>query len=330
MMRALIIGGTGHIGSAIVREMVAAKWRVTVLSRGAKPSRNLRDVAVAWRRGDGHREADLRAAATGMDLVVDAAAPYPVHPGAPTSAADREPVDFAIRRTRALVAACADTTLITIGSFATHQLLQQPGVALYRRLRSRATRRLHPYFAVKSAVEVTLLRAANRGQRIGIINPTGCLGPWDLKPRDLCLIPMVACGELPATTSDTVNFIDVRDVALAVRRMSETEFLGTPVLLAGHSLPFPTYFERIAAAAGGRPPRLRAPAVLGVATLWAAERTLGVAGRRPPWPSLSMFLVAECGIVEPSAAQQGLGVQPRPLEDTIEDALRWYREIGYC
>ena len=274
----------------------------------------------------------MRAAATGMTLVVDAAAPYPVHPVTPRSDADAHPVAFAVRRTQALLGAAADAgaALIAIGSFVTHKVRERRARSGLGRLRSRTLRRLHPYFAVKEGVEGELLAAARRGQRVGLLNPTGCLGPWDLKPRGLCLVPMVACGELPSTASDTVDFIDVRDVAIGVRRMAETQHFGVPVLLAGHSHPFGDYFAEIARLAGRSAPRLSAPASLGVVALWTAERTLGAIGRRPPWPALSLFIVAECGPVDRSVAQLALGVAPRPLSETLQDALTWYRELGYC
>lgn len=331
-MSALIVGGTGHIGSAITRELASHGWRVSVMTRGGARSRNLVDVDVDFVQGDGHLPADLLALAQGMDLIVDAAAPYPVYPSTPRDEADRAPVAFATARTRALVCACesAGAALIAIGSFVTHNLRGQRARTPLGRLRSRTIRRLHPYFAVKNAVQEELLAAARRGTRVGILNPTGCLGPWDLKPVGLCLVPMVANGTLPASTTDIVDFVDVRDVAIAVRKIYEKRLFGHPILLAGHSLPFGAYFSAIAKQAGRRPPRLAAPASLGVLALWTAERALAPLGKRPPWPSLSMFIVSECGAIQRSVEQNQLGVTPRPVSETVADALTWYRSIGHC
>ncbi len=333
-MRTLVIGGTGHLGAAVVRELVGAGWPVRVLTRGAwtpaAPHPALAGVDVTYQRGDGHDVGHLRRAICDVELVVDCAAPYPVHPATPDRPGD--PVAAAVARTEALCAAShsAGALLVAIGSFVTHRTRQAQARTVVGRLRSRAIRRLHPYFAVKDAVEAVVTRAAARGQRAVALNPTGCLGPWDTKPRGLCLVPMVARGELPATTTDVVDFIDVRDVALAVRRIAQQARVVGPVLLSGHSLPFRAYFDEIARQSGLRAPRLAAPASLGVLALVGAERALAPLRQRPPWPSLSMVIVAECGAVQTSDAQRALGVSPRPVAETIADALAWYRSIGYC
>ncbi|MFJ4653597.1 NAD-dependent epimerase/dehydratase family protein [Nocardia sp. NPDC088792] len=73
MTRALVLGGTGVIGSAIARRLLAAGWAVDLVARD--PNRLPFDLAAAGARfiaADRHNEAALAAAyGPGADLLVD-------------------------------------------------------------------------------------------------------------------------------------------------------------------------------------------------------------------------------------------------------------------
>lgn len=210
-----------------------------------------------------------------------------------------------------------------VGSFVTHFGKDKNVRPTGLRPLSRAIRRLHPYFAVKEAIEKHLLRAASK-QRVAIINPVGILGPWDWKSRHLCLVPRTVGGDFPATTGHLGNVVDTRDVAEIVVRAVVRKVWGEPILVAGHSLPMSVLMQRIAQAAGKRSFQVPLPVSAGIAGLLGIETALALVGKETPLPSLTMFIVAHCKGIKPSAAQVRLGVVPRPLEETIEDSVAWY------
>ena len=73
--RALIVGGTGLIGSAVARHLAAAGWQVDVAGRN--PARFASDLAatgVSFIRADHRDAAEMRTAVgAGADLLVDCA-----------------------------------------------------------------------------------------------------------------------------------------------------------------------------------------------------------------------------------------------------------------
>ena len=73
--------------------------------------------------------------------------------------------------------------LAHVSSFATRPARRDPIDALQAKL----ARRLHPYFQAKRVMEEEVLAASDRGVRVVVVNPTYCLGPWDLTdgPRAL-------------------------------------------------------------------------------------------------------------------------------------------------
>ncbi|MFB3908341.1 MAG: NAD-dependent epimerase/dehydratase family protein [Candidatus Eisenbacteria bacterium] len=76
-LRALVLGGTGLIGSHVVRSLIRRGVRVRVLSRTGAPGPSLEGVDVEMVRGSLEHPASVETALDGCDLLFHAAAPYP-------------------------------------------------------------------------------------------------------------------------------------------------------------------------------------------------------------------------------------------------------------
>lgn len=75
----LVTGGTGFIGSQVVRRLLARGHRVAVLTRGAGPNGTRIPEGVELRTGDVKDPASLRRAMAGVDVVISAVQ-FPNHP----------------------------------------------------------------------------------------------------------------------------------------------------------------------------------------------------------------------------------------------------------
>ncbi len=326
-MKAMVLGATGHIGSAVVRELVARGHRVTATGRRATPPVNLDGLALTYAAGDLDTPGQIDEWTAGHDTVIDAAAPYPSliaerKRGAPN------PVEYAARRTRLVIDAVrrAGARLAYVSSFVTIPD-RRGGLEQWQ---GDLIRRMHPYFAVKQLIEDAVLEAAGAGLAAVIVNPTLCIGPWDMKPRELCFVPRLLGGEAPASMGHVLNVIDVRDVAAAIVAALAAGRFGEPIALTGHNLSNELLYGWICELGGVRAPRLVAPATLGVIAAWWGEVAATAAGIRPPLPALAAMLTMLHDSFDLSAAQRDLGVTPRPLSATLADTIAWYRRIGYC
>ena len=321
-MRALVLGATGHIGNAMVRELLHSGHCVSVVSTRANPAANLAGLAVRYIHGDIDAPHMLDVWVQGHDLVVDAAAPYPLaafpHPGA------EHPLNYADRRIRALLDAVwtHNARLAFVSSFTT--------IRRSRRLYQRFAAQLHPYFAVKDHMEALVLSAACRGLPTIVINPTMCLGPWDLKPRRLCFVPQLLCAEIPIILHHTINIIDVREVALGMMRALQAERYGEPILLSGHNTSIEALYSWICQLGRVPPPRYRVPMSLSVPLAYGTEALLASTRRSMSWYSLGVILLNQHDWLAPSEAQRELGIGIRPLSQTLLESIEWYRALGYC
>src|SRR3984957_18549183 len=217
-MKALVLGATGHIGNAIVRELLRRRYKVTATGRSERPRANLAGLPVTYSPGDQYAPGQIEEWVSGHDIVVDAAAPYPLN----LAVVRRdELISEAVERTRRLLRAVRHESarLAYVSSFTTLKRWQGRMDEWPVELMSK----LHPYFAVKQLIEADVVDAAARGLEVVIVNPTMCLGPWDMHEPHLCLIPRLLNRELPVAIQHMLNVIDVRDVAKGLVRMLESE-----------------------------------------------------------------------------------------------------------
>ena len=323
--RVVVLGGTGHIGSAIARHFDAEDYDVLATGRTDRPRPNLDGTTVRILSGDDGDVQTLARWLNGAALVIDAATPYPVwRYEASTSAlvADaRARIGQVISQCRARGAA-----LVHVSSFTT---LQPPG-GVQERLRLATLRGLHPYFAVKEAVEQDVFRALRDGLEGCVVHPSTCFGPFDLKPAQQAFIPMLIRGEVAGKVGHRINVVDVRDVAGCVFRAAQTGFAAKSLPIAGHDIRVDGLVDRVCKIAQVRPPALRAPLAATVMGAYWAETAAAMLGRRARWPSLPLLLTAAGHPMPITAAQARLAVSPRPLDSTLSDAVAWYRQIGHC
>jgi dihydroflavonol-4-reductase len=327
-VKTVVIGASGHIGNAVVRALLAHGHTVTACGRRPEPPANLAGLSVAYFPGDANRAGQFERWIQGSDLVVDAAAPFPLEAFSAVAAGGVAAFVEAERRTRRIIEAVRNqgATLAYVGSFVT---MVQPRTA-YDRLQSEILRLAHPYFEVKRMIESEILDAGRRGLRTIVAAPTYCLGPWDLRPRGLCTIPLLMAGEIPGAIGQMLNVIDVRDVAEGIIAAVEHGRFGERLLLRGHDLSVRQLYEAVCEIGGARPPRLDVPAGAAMVSAYVAELMIGLAGRESPLPSGGMMMAAMFDYLPSDGALETLGIAPRPISETLGDAIKWYRQIGYC
>lgn len=306
MAGVLVLGASGHLGSALTRALLERGEPVTALVRRAVLPPNLDGVAAQFVQiGD---DEPLEHHARGHRLIIDAAAPHPIglhdRVDAPTVAARH--VDR-VRR--------AGLPVLHLSSWAVAAHKPRDATAAYGR-------RTHPYFAVKERLEADFL--ALRDVPVSIVRLGMVVGPWDVRPRYACAIPQLVAGDHPYVPEAHLNMLDVRDAA---RALVEGPFASGAHALWGHDVSFAEALGHLVRDAGAPPPLGSVPSEAAVLALAAWE----TARLSPPGPpALGMMLVHE---MVPGLRARERDARPRaltPLDVTLRDAVRWYRRMGYC
>jgi dihydroflavonol-4-reductase len=219
-----------------------------------------------------------------------------------------------------------DLPLVYVGSCVT---LARPRTAA-QQFQTKLMKIAHPYFYVKELIEAQILDASRRGLKAVVLDPAYCLGPWDLRDRQYCTIPLLLKGEIPSSIDQVLHVIDVRDVAEALLKAFDNQRYGDPILLSAYKMSTHHLYSFICEVAGVEPPRYSFPAEAVLLGAYWLETMLDLAGMRTPLSSGAIMISSAFDYLEPGKELEELGVTPRLLSETVADSIQWYRQIGYC
>lgn len=327
-MKALVIGATGIIGNHVVRALLAEGVEVRAFSRGVTPSLNLEGLAVERFQGDATNEASLLKAMQGCDWVFHTAAYYPQN--AFSLAKHKAEAMKGIHAVLDAVSKKSGTRLIytssltTIGSAGPGKLADES--LPYTMIQNPP----HPYFLVKHLMEEEVLRQARAGLDAVVVNPTGCFGPYELKPPALCLIPSLIKGKIPAIIEHDLNVVDTADVArghiLAVKKGKK----GERYILGGHNVTSGWLIRKICTLGKVKPPHFQIPLAPALALSWCSEGVGYLLKKPPPFSLLGLRFLQYGQHFDLSKAQRELGYSSINIDTCLLKAIEWFKKIGYC
>ena len=325
-MRALVTGGTGFVGSHIVRTLTEEGHDVRVLHRPTSRLDALAGVVYDSALGDILDADALRAACEGCDWVfhVAAVADY-------WRADVGKLFDANVRGTQLVLQAARDagvkrvvftSSAAAIGPRANGELADESDPFNTSPAR-------FPYGYSKVLAERAVAEAIMAGQDVVITNPVVVLGPGDLnmisgdfvvKTRRLSWLIPVPPGGVAVT--------DVRDIARWHVRAAECGVAGERYILGTENIAYHIWFALIADVVGVPRPAIPVPA--SILPLMAniidlARRT----GLQVPVDANQTRLGAQFIYFQFDKAWQQFGEPAFSMRKSVEDTYVWYREHGY-
>jgi dihydroflavonol-4-reductase len=175
--------------------------------------------------------------------------------------------------------------------------------------------------------ELAALEAGERhGVEVVVVNPGYVLGvpvnraqPGETSTRT---VGNYLRGRLPGVIDAPMNFADVEDVAEGHLLASDQGKPGERYILGGENLGWPQLIERVAELSGVRFPVLVMPA--GIARMGRVREAIGLPG---PITVEAYELMGKDWRFSSSKAERELGYRTRPLDETLEATIEWYREL---
>jgi dihydroflavonol-4-reductase len=323
MATALVTGANGHIGSNLVRELLAAGHRVTAFVREGADLRGLEGLEVSLSRGDIRDAEAVRRAADGCDLIFHLASPYQVWAKDP-----RTIVEPAIVGTENVLRASRAKRVVITGScnavgFTRGEPLDETSFRDEAHASS-------PYIRAKREQE---LRAHSLADELSIdvvtVLPTVVLGPHDYR-KTPTTAPFVDALNGKGPVPFAMNLVDVRDVARGHLLAAERGVRGQRYLLGGDNVNIPTLAHLIHKHTGRRPAEgLPPPWVL--RTVAAVSEAVSAISGKAPMITRAVLDDADGGmpLFDISKAKQHLGYAPRGAEDVVAATVQWARKMGW-
>jgi dihydroflavonol-4-reductase len=326
MMKALVTGGTGFVGSHVARALADAGHEVRVLHRPSSKMDALAGVQYESVLGDILDEDVLRAACHTCDRVFHVAAVSDYW------RVDRTKMfDANVRGThlvlRAARAAGVQRVVFTssaaaVGTRADGSLADEQDT--FNLLPER-----FPYGYSKALAERVVGEAVADGQDVVIVNPVVVLGPGDLNviSGDFVLKTRRLRWTLPVPPGG-VAVTDVRDVARWHIAAAERGRTGERYILATENFAYHRWFALIADVVGVRAPAFPLPrfALPLVAAAIDFGRNLGLA---LPVDANQVRLGARRIYFRSDKAWAELGAPQVTMRQSLVDTYNWYQSHGY-
>lgn len=324
-----VTGGSGFIGSHVVRQLVARGDDVRVLDLNPP----LSDIApkVDYRRGSILDQGAVRDAVTGADNLFHLAA----NPN--LWARDKNvlsQVNHEGTKTVLDVAATCGLNRIVVTSTETilrsHRDRSDQPVSEASPLPS-LDQLPGAYSRSKMRADMVAREAIKQGLPIVIVNPTVPVGEGDVSftPPTKMILGFVD-GSTPAYLDCQLNLIAVQDVAAGHILAAEKGRIGERYILAGENVRLGQVLALLGEITGQKMPKNKVPFWLsyavGVVSEFVADHVTG----NPPIAPLEGVRVAGGSVAfDNTKARTELGLEITPLREALQQSVDWLRAEGH-
>jgi dihydroflavonol-4-reductase len=324
--KTVVTGGAGFIGGHLVGQLVKGGENVRVVERPGADVAHLPDGVEVVRADIRDREA-VRRAMRGAGRVYHLAA----NPN--LWARDRGEFDAVNHQgTVHVLDAALEAGASRIVHVSTESILTRARASgpIAEDVEIALTDAVGPYCRSKLRAENAAMDRARGGAPVVVVNPTMPVGPGDrgVSPptrliRDFCL------GRLPARMDCTLNLIDVRDVADGLVRAMDRGEPGRRYLLGGENLTLLGLLEILSGLTGVPVPRWSVPYPVGLAVAVVSEAWADRVTGRPPKATITgVRLTRRTMHFDARRSLEALGLAPRPVRESLADAVDWLRASG--
>lgn len=319
----LVTGGSGVVGGAIVRRLVADGRTVRALARSDAAAETVRALGAEPVRGDVVEVESLLPAVDGCEVVYHAAG---VNQFCQKSSTPMRRVNVTGSANVAQAAAMAGLRQMVYTSSAV-TLGEEEGTVGSEESRHRGSY-LSSYERSKYDAEQTVLGLTTVVPlQIVSLNPSSVQGPGRSSGTGQLLIAYLQ-GRLKYWVDTTVSLVDIDDCAEGHVLAETAGTSGRRYVLNAASLATPELMEVMGRIAPGvRPPKVL-PKAAARAAVGASVVSSKLRGRDPQVCGESLRTLLHGHRYDGSLAQRELGVRYRPVEETLRRTAEWLVESG--
>ncbi len=322
MVKALVTGGTGFVGSHVAHALVRHGYSVRVLHRRTSRLELIEDLDCEHALGDVMDYQSLLEAMQGVEWVFHTAAVADYWRSDPARIYEVN-VDGTANVLRAAEAYGVRRVIVTSSAAAIGYTRGLKPVD--ESVRFNYDQHLTPYGHSKFLAEAEVYRAIRRGLDCVILNPTVIIGPGDLNQISSSVVIEMARGHIPPTMPPGgTTLIDVRDVAEAHVAAAERGRTGERYILGSVDLTHKAW-NRLTADVMGRhvsAVTLPTPVLYIAASIADLLRKLGV---NLPAEGNQLRLGTRMMFFDAAKSWRELGEPRIPIRQSLQDTYDWYK-----
>lgn len=323
---AFVTGGSGFVGSNLIRLLQGQGWQVKALVRNPEQAITLEGLDIELIPGD-LTQPNLSQGMAGCQALFHVAAHYSLW-----RRDEKQLYQSNVFGTKNILKAAQvagvervvyTSSVAAIGVDPSGK----PGTEAYQ---SRPEKLISAYKKSKYWAEQEAHLAIKKGQDIVIVNPTTPIGPGDVKPTPTGdLIVRFLRNQMPAYVDTGLNLIHVRDVAWGHLLAYEKGKTGERYILGHQNLSLREILEKLAAITGKSAPKVTIPVIVPLVVAWVDEILLGQVGKRPSVPVDGVLMSQQKMYYNASKAIQELNLPQTSVDQALKEAVDWFLEHGY-
>jgi nucleoside-diphosphate-sugar epimerase len=328
-MLLLVTGGTGYVGSHSIAALVGAGHRVRVLARS--PERIPAALAplgvdgVETAIGDVTDAAAVERALEGCDAVLHAASVFSMDA---RRAEEMRAVN--VRGTEIVLGTAHRLGLDPIVFVSSELALLPPADGAVLTAESPVGQPGWPYCRSKAESELVARKHQALGAPVVSVMPAAVWGPQDPHLGEgVTLATNVLRNRYPIVMRAGMHIADVRDLAAVLAAVVEPGRGPRSYIVAGQYISLPDLIRTLAELSGRRIGFLVFPRWFLAAFGRAADVAQRRLNTRLPWQGEGIWVMNCAARCDDSKTRSELGLEPRPLRETIADTVHWLVEVGH-
>ena len=313
----LITGGTGFLGSYIIRTFLKAGYRNIFITKRKESRLDLiRDELDKITVIDTHINdlMGMEAAMEGVDTVIHAAALVSFVPED-----ESELFKTNVEGTETIVNVCLTakikklifvSSVAALGRLKDEKLINEQNKWVPSNLNTQ-------YAKSKYLAEQHIWRGKEEGLDVAIINPSLVIGPGFWNSGSSNIFKTVYKG-LPFYPPGNTGVVDVRDVAAMILSIFEKDISGERIISSGGNISYQSLFEKIAISLGVNPPKRKLSRILGSVAWRIIKIQSWILGNRPTITQESMRTSFNSFYYDNTKSVELLGYKYYEIDQTIE------------
>lgn len=326
-MKVFVTGATGFIGASLVRELLKDGYEVRALARARSDRRNLLGLDLEVCEGDLRDCDSLEKGLKGCEMLFHAAADYRLWTRNPS-----EMYEINVGGTRNVLDAALSLGLSRVVYTSSVGTLGNPGdgqpgnentpvsfpdmVGHYKKSKFLAEREAESFIG--------------RGLPLVIVNPSTPIGALDIKPTPTGKIIVDFLNrKMPAYLDTGLNIIDVEMCARGHILAAEKGRIGEKYILGNENLTLERIFAMLEEITGIAAPKVRLPYTPILLAAYVNEAFSRCTGKEPLIPLAGVQMAKKFMYFDPSKAVRELGLAQRPVLESLQKAVNWFRGNGY-
>jgi dihydroflavonol-4-reductase len=181
------------------------------------------------------------------------------------------------------------------------------------------------YDRAKAQATLEIQKAARAGLEAVIACPTGVIGPYDFRGSLMGDVIREAAISKPTLYVDgAYDFVDVRDVAEGLILAAEKGTKGESYILSGQKISVRYLLETVREITGRHFFQMKIPFDLAKFVSLFTPIYYSYAKITPRFTPYSLAVLRSNSNISHAKATRELGYRPRPLYDSIRDAVKWF------